>query len=94
MAKKVVVLKDIEDIKGALKSDKAIIGTERSIKNLKLGKLAKVYITSNCPADVRSDIEHYSKLAKTEVVALKQPNDELGTICKKPFPISVISILK
>lgn len=84
----------ITEIKKALKEGKAIIGTSRTIKNLKLGKVSKVFLTSNCPDDVKKDIKYYSKLAKVEVVRLKQPNDELGALCKKPFSISVLSIAK
>jgi len=84
----------ISEIKKALKEGKAIIGTERTLKNLKLGKVSKVFLTSNCPAGVKKDINYYSKLAKAEVVQLKQPNDELGALCKKPFSISVLSVAK
>jgi len=88
-------MKDIiSEIKKALKEGKAIIGTERTLKNLKLGKVSKIYLTSNCPEDVEEDVKYYSKLAKVEVVKLKQPNDELGAICKKPFSVSVLSVVK
>jgi len=94
MAKKESTSTEIEDIKKALAAKTAVIGTERSIKSLKLGKLSRVFLTSNCPSSVEKDIEHYAKLSGTEVVKLEIPNDELGTVCKKPFPISVISIQK
>jgi large subunit ribosomal protein L30e len=84
----------IDDIKKALKEGKVIIGTSRTIKALKLGKVSKVFLTSNCPSDVKDDIEYYSKLGKVKVVKLKQPNVELGVLCKKPFPISVLSFQK
>lgn len=84
----------IEEIKKALKEKKAIVGTERTIKYLKLGKVSKVFITTNCPEDVKKDIQYYSKLAKVEIVMLKQPNDELGALCKKPFSVSVLSLSK
>jgi large subunit ribosomal protein L30e len=85
---------NVDDIKKKIKEEKVIIGTERTIKALKLGKVEKVFLTSNCPSDVKEDIEHHAKLAKIKVVKLKQPNVELGVICKKPFPISVLSFKK
>ncbi len=84
----------ISEIKKTIKEGKAIIGTEKTLKNLKLGKVSKVFLTSNCPAGVKKDIKYYSKLAKVDVVQLKQPNDELGALCKKPFSISVLSVVK
>ena len=88
------MINPISEIKKALKNKKVIIGTERTLKNLKLGKISKIFLTSNCSEDIKKDIKYYSKLAKVEVVQLKQPNDELGALCKKPFSISVLSVVK
>ena len=84
----------IDNIKKAIESGKAVIGTERVVKGLKKGELMKVYVSANCPADVKESVEYYSKLSKAKVVRLKVPNDELGTLCKKPFSISVLGIVK
>lgn len=84
----------IDEIKKAIKEKKAIIGTDETIKNLKIGKVEQVFLTSNCPEDVKEDIMYYSKLSKAKVVMLKQPNDELGALCKKPYSISVVSVIK
>ena len=64
------------------------------MKQLKLGKIEKVLVSSNCPASVEKKINHYAALNNTEVHKLEYPNDELGVICKKPFSISVLSFLK
>ncbi len=83
-----------DEIRKKIEEKKIVIGTERTIKNLKLGKIEKVYVTKNCPDDVKKDIEHYAKLGKANVVNLKYSNEELGIICKKPFSISVVSMVK
>ncbi len=90
MAKKI----SASEIKKMLKSGNIIIGTERTIKNLKLGKVQKVLLSSNCPAGVEEDISYYAGLSGAEAHKLDYPNDELGTICKKPFSISVLALLK
>ena len=82
------------EIKKLLKTGNLIIGTERTVKNLKLGRVQKVILSSNCPANVEKDITYYSGLNSTEVYRLDYPNDELGVICKKPFSISVLALLK
>ena len=82
----------IDDIKKVVKEGKAVIGTGAVLKNLKLGKLIKVFVTVNCPADVKESVKHYAELAKVDVVQLKQPNTELGTVCKKPFSISLLGV--
>lgn len=82
------------EIKKNLKSKKLIIGTDITIKNMKLGKIKKIFLSSNCPENTKKDIEYYSKISKIDVINLSQKNDELGLICKKPFPISVLSLVK
>ena len=78
----------VEDIRKGLERKKIILGTDRVIKNLKLGKIVKVYLSSNCPDDVKEEVKRY----KVEVVELKQPNDELGALCKKQFSVSVLGV--
>lgn len=82
------------EIKKMLKSKKLVIGTEKTIKNLKKGKASKVYVTTNCPKSIKEDIKHYAKLNKADLIELKIPNDDLGVICKKQFSISVLSVSK
>ncbi len=84
----------IDEIRKIIKDQKAVVGTKEVIKNLKLGKITKVYVTTNCPEDVKEDIMHYADISKAEVVQLKQPNDELGVLCKKPYSISVLGLVK
>jgi len=83
----------MKDLKEAVKEGKGlVIGTQRTLKKLKMGELKKVYASSNCPKDVLDDLEHYSKLHNIPLVVLKENNEELGVICKKPFFISVLSL--
>ncbi|MBI2558995.1 ribosomal L7Ae/L30e/S12e/Gadd45 family protein [Candidatus Woesearchaeota archaeon] len=82
------------EIKKMIKSGNMIIGTERAIKSLKSGRVQKILMSSNCPNKVESDINHYAGLAGAEVYKLEYPNDELSIICKKPFAISVLALLK
>lgn len=84
--------KEIVEIRKLLKGKDIIIGSEKTLKNLKLGKISKVYLSSNCSEKVRDSIKHYSKLSKTSVVNLRCLNDELGILCKKPFSISVLGV--
>ncbi len=84
----------LDEIKKIIKDKKLVIGTEQTIKNLKQGKIKKVYLSSNCPKKVKEDIVHYAKTFGSEVEVLDVRNDELGVACKKPFSISVLSLLK
>ena len=84
----------IDEVKKNLKSQSLVLGSERVIKNLKLGNAQKVFLSSNCPNDVEKAINYYAKLSECEVSKIEYANDELGVICKKPFAISVLGFLK
>ena len=85
---------DLEEIKKNLKTTKLIIGTEKTVKQLKLGRIAKVFIASNCKDSTKKDIEYYCGLGSVELVKLDIPKDELGIVCKKQFSIAVLSLSK
>jgi len=80
----------MEELKKFLKENKVIIGTNQVMKNLKLGKLKQVYLASNCPGNTKEDIKHYAKLNNVKVNELKENNEQLGVVCRKPFSISVL----
>lgn len=82
-----------DEIKKYLGTKLLIVGTNLVIKNLKLGRLSKVYLSSNCPAKIKERIAYYASLANTAIVELNIPNDELGVLCKKLYSISVLAIL-
>ena len=84
----------IAEIKTHLGDGRLVLGTKETIKNMKLGKLEKVFLTSNCPEDILKDVEHYSGISGCQTEQLSIPNDELGVICRKEFAVSVAGLLK
>ncbi len=85
---------DAAEIKKMMKLSNVVIGSERTLKSLKLGKVQKVLISSNCPEKMEQDISYYAQLSGAELYKLEYPNDELSVICKKPFSISALALLK
>ncbi|MFH1211771.1 MAG: ribosomal L7Ae/L30e/S12e/Gadd45 family protein [Candidatus Woesearchaeota archaeon] len=83
-----------EEIKALLKDKRLVYGTDRVVKLLRNGKVDKLFMASNVAPDVKDSLEHYAKLSDTKTEMLGFPNDELGTMCKKPFSVSVIGIQK
>jgi len=71
-------------------SEKLIFGTDRVLKLLRNDKLLRVYLSRNCNVNVKQDIQLLSK--GVEVVELEYVNSEVGTICKKPFSVSVVGL--
>ena len=82
------------EIKKLMKANKLVIGADETKKGLKTGKFSKVYMTSNCSDLLRKDIEHYAGIGGVEIVNTNLQNTDLGDICKKPFAISVMGLLK
>jgi large subunit ribosomal protein L30e len=79
----------LKDLRDALKENKLVIGTERTIKNLKKGKVKEVFMAKNCPEHIKKQVRHYCKISKTTLTELDKTNEELGVLCKKPFSINI-----
>ena len=84
----------MKELKDALKENKVIIGSKRTIKYLKLGSVKLIILASNCPDDVKKDIEHYTKLSGIEIENFDGTAKQLGIFCGKPFAIASLAIVK
>lgn len=78
------------DLKEILKEKTLTLGTERTIKMIKQGKVKEIFMASNCPETTKKEIKYLAKIGNIKVVELKEANDEIGVICKKPFSIAVL----
>ena len=85
--------KDInKEIKKLIGTKNLLTGTKETLKALRIGSAKTIILSSNCPADVKNDIKYYANLSKAEVIESDKTNIELGVLCKKQHPISVLSI--
>jgi len=82
-----------EEIRKTVESGKVVLGTDRSLKLLKAGKVKMVVVASNCPETVRKEVEYLSRVLG--VPLLKYPGNswELGEVLGKPFAVNVFSVL-
>jgi ribosomal protein L30E len=81
-------------IRKEIEQGKAILGLDRTLKELKNLNLKKIYLSSNISEEVKKDINYYSSLQSIELINLSIPNDELGVVCKKPFSVLILGVLK
>ena len=93
MAKKKIEKMGVE-LRKLLIEKKLIVGAERTMKYLKLGKIKQIYASRNCAQTTKDDLAHDSKLAKVDFKQLDNSSSELGVFCKKPFPVAVVGVLK
>ncbi len=83
----------VSEVKKLMTASKLVFGAGETVKLLRQGRLARVYLSTNCSPQAKSDIEHACKIVGIDVVELNQSSEEIGVLCKKPFAISVIGVL-
>ena len=84
---------DIErGIRVAVDTGKVILGSNKSIQAIKLGNGELVVMAANAPKNLKEDIEVYSKLSEIPVYVFDGSSVELGSICGKPFTVSVLVV--
>ena len=84
---------DIErGLRVAVDTGKVILGSNKSIQAIKLGNGELVVLAANAPKTLKEDIEVYSKLSEIPVHVFDGSSVELGSICGKPFTVSVLVI--
>jgi large subunit ribosomal protein L30e len=82
------------EIRKIVESKKAILGKDRTLKALHSKTLKTVFLAKNFPEELKEDFERYSKISGFKLVTTEFSNEELGVICRKPFFVSVIGVLK
>jgi len=79
-------------IAAAVKTGKVLFGSRSAIKSAKTGKAKLIVVASNCPKEVREDLERYCKLSGIPMLFYKGTSIELGAACGKPFRVSALVI--
>ena len=57
-----------DELKKALNEKTLVIGTERTIKKIKQGKVKKVFIATNCPINIKKEITQLTKIGKIYLI--------------------------
>ncbi len=79
-------------IANAVKTGKVSLGAQSAVQNAKTGKARLIVLASNCPQNVKDDVEYYSKLSQVPIVTFNGSSLDLAGICGKPFSVSALSI--
>ena len=81
-------------IRMAVDTGKVEFGSEKALKLSMFGKAKLVLVSSNCPTNALADLERHAGLSKIPISTYNGSSIELGTVCGKPFPISMLSVLE
>ena len=82
----------ISAIRLAVESGKTDFGARTGIMASLLGKAKIFVVASNTPADIKGKISEYAKKANIPVLEFPGNTLELGSVCGKPFSVSVLSV--
>jgi large subunit ribosomal protein L30e len=75
-----------------VKTGKVSFGANSALLNAKTGKAKMIVLASNCPQNIKDEIEYYGKLSKVPVMTYKGASMDLAIVCGKLFIISALSI--
>ena len=81
-----------DEIQDAMKGQKAILGYRQSIKFIKLDEPKLVVIAKNIPENKKKEIEHNAKVSNVRMEVFEGSSKDLGVICGKPYPVSIVVI--
>ena len=79
-------------IASAVKTGKVSFGANAALQNAKTGKAKMILLASNCPKNIKDDIENYGKISKVPVINYKGTSMDLAEVAGKLFIISALSI--
>ena len=79
-------------IASAVKTGKVTFGANAAVLNAKTGKAKMIILASNCPKNIKEEIEYYGKLSKVPVLSYKGASMDLANVCGKMFIISALSV--
>ena len=76
----------------ACKTGKVSYGANTALQNAKTGKAKMIVLSSNCPKNIKEQIEYYGKISNIPVVNYKGGSMDLAEVCNKLFIISALSL--
>ncbi|VVC03558.1 50S ribosomal protein L30e [Candidatus Bilamarchaeum dharawalense] len=78
-------------IRLAVESGSVEFGARASISTAS-GKAKLLVIASNTPPSIKEKVEKFATGSKIPVIIYDGSSVELGSVCGKPFPVSVLSV--
>jgi ribosomal protein L30E len=80
----------ITHIQKALADEKVLFGLKECKKHV--GTVKKVFIASNCSAQIKEDAQYYARINNIDCEVLAMTNDMLSIVCKKPYAINILCV--
>jgi len=81
-------------LSSAARTGKVSFGSNSALHNIRDGKGKMVIISQNCSLNMYNRIRSYSEITNVPVLVFKGSSNDLGSICRKPFPVSAMTIFE
>ena len=79
-------------IRLAVESGKVGFGSRKGVKDILMGNIKLAVVAANVPISLSEDVERFGELSDVPLVVFPGTSLELGAICGKPFPVSVLAV--
>lgn len=82
----------VSAIRLTVESGKVDFGSRSGISASEEGKAKLLIMAKNTPEKIRTELMQKSKKSNVPIMEFEGTTMELGSVCGKPFPISVLSV--
>ena len=79
-------------IRLVVESGEVGFGSKRGVKDILNGKMKLAVIAGNVPSTLAEDVRRFGELSEIPLVEFPGSSMELGAICGKPFPVSILAV--
>ena len=86
-------IEESREIRRATDTGKVIFGSKESENSIKNGSAKLIIVANNTPELSKEKIVLVAEVAKTPVFMFEGSGMDLGSVCGKPFPVSVMVII-
>ncbi|MCW3998579.1 MAG: 50S ribosomal protein L30e [Candidatus Bathyarchaeota archaeon] len=76
----------------AVKTGKVSFGANTAIQTAKNGKAKIIVLASNCPKQIKEQIEYYGEISKIPIITYQGDTMDMAAVCNKLFVISALTI--
>jgi len=80
------------ELRKAINTGKVYLGSKVAIREIRRGRAKMAILSSSCPKKIKNIINNLAELSNIKVIKHKKNSLDLGMLCGKPFPVSVIVI--
>lgn len=80
------------ELKLLVETGKIVVGLRKNIKEILLGNVKAVIYASNIPKENLENIRKFASVSNIPAFQFKGGSLELGRLCGRPYPISVIGV--